>query len=429
MDWTILMHDFFDSDGLETLLRDAGGMLRCPMLVVDVTFHIVSSYVPEGFHDAVFEAALMRGEITYEAISALNWDLLPDPSAGVFQPVEDSAYVRRFSALNSGGMRVGYLICVDVDGDLPLRPEDDFRRLEAILAKQLFCLERRGSAYGTTAEEVLTHLLDGKFSGPGAFYTQAMTTRLAQYRPARLALLNLGLYRSLNFRDDMLKQDLHAAFPGSHPFLYRDEVLLFLDDNQITDELDRLARQRRLRVVITERFSDLYHLPQVYHSAQEVMQYLIIRVEGDFVAKTSQFRDLMRLRRLAERPDLMDPQIAEIADHDERHGTQFCLTLYTYCICHHSLKQTCERMFTHRNTILYRLRKLKEDFNLNLDEPDETMPLLLSSALALLRSHQDQLFVHGFPLRAEHADGTPEIPAELAEPGYRAAQNACKQGN
>lgn len=412
MDWEMLMRDFFDSDGLETLLRDAGGMLRCPMLVVDVTFHIVSSYVPEGFHDAVFEAALMRGEITYEAISALNWDLMPHPTAGVFQPVEDSAYVRRFSALNSGGMRVGYLICVDVDGDLSLRPEDDFHRLEAILAKQLLCLEQRGSAYGTTVEEVLTHLLNGKFSGPGAFYTQAMTTQLAQYRPARLVLINLGLYRSLNFRDDMLKQDLHAAYPDSHPFLYHDEVLLFLDDSEMAEELDQLAKQRRLRVVITERFSDLYNPPQVYQSAQDVMQYLIIHVEGDFVAKTSQFRDLMRLRRLAERPDFIDPIVAEIADHDARHGTQLCLTLYTYCICHHSVKQTCERMFTHRNTVLYRLRKLKEDFNLNLDEPDETMPLLLSSALALLRSHQDQLFVHGFPLRTEEPGGTPEFLTE-----------------
>lgn len=409
MDWEILLRDLFDSDGLEAMLTDAGAMLGCPMLVVDVTFHIVASYVPKGFHDAVFEAALARGEITYEAISALNWDLMPDPAAGVFQPVEDSAYVRRFSALNSGGTRVGYLICVDVDGDLASRPKADLQRLEAILAKQLFCLERRGGAYGTTAEEVLTHLLNGKFSGPGAFYTQAMATRLTQYRPGRLALINLGLYRSLNFRDDMLKRDLNAAFPDSHPFLYRDEVLLFLKDGHITEMLNRLSEQKRLRVVISEHFSDLYQLPQVYQSVQEVMQYLIVHTEGAFVARTGQFRDLMRLRRLAERPDFIDPQIAKLADHDDRHGTQFCLTLYMYCICHHSVQRTCARMFTHRNTILYRLRKLKEDFNLNLDEPDETMPLLLSSALALLRRHQDQLFVHGFPLRAENADGPPDF--------------------
>ncbi len=398
MDWDRLLQDFLRDDRLEPLVKDIGTMLGCPLLVVDIAFHIMASYVPEGFRDGVFEAALGRGEITYEVVSALNWDARPDPTDGAFLPVEDSVYVRRFSTLNSGGMRVGYLICVDVKGDLAARPKGDFLRLEAILAKQLFCLERRGRTYGTTAEEVLTHLLDGKFSGRAAFYTQAMTTRLINYHPARLVLINLGLYRSLNFRDDMLKHELQREFPQSPPFLYRDEVLLLLEEPEILKPLEALARQNRLRVVVTDSFEDLYLLPQVYQAAQEVMQYLFTHREGAFVVQTGQCRNLMRLRQLAQRPDFIDPQIKEVAAYDERHGTQFCLTLYTYCICHHSIQQTCERLFTHRNTVLYRLRKLKEDFGLRLDDPEETMPLLVSSALALLQSHQDQLFVRDFSL-------------------------------
>ena len=59
--------------------------------------------------------------------------------------------------------------------------------------------------------------------------------------------------------------------------------------------------------------------------------------------------------------------------------------------------------------MLYRLRKLKEDFGLLLDDPEEAMPLLVSSALALLQSHQDQLFVRDFSLRpGENGEGTQE---------------------
>lgn len=50
--------------------------------------------------------------------------------------------------------------------------------------------------------------------------------------------------------------------------------------------------------------------------------------------------------------------------------------------------------------MLYRLRKLKEEFDIAVDAPEDTLPLLLSSALVLLQSHQDQLFVHGFQLDA-----------------------------
>ena len=161
MDWEKLLREFFESDSLDGLLKDAGAMLGCPMLVVDDAYHIVASYVPETFRDAVFQAAIERGEITYEAISALNWDLLPDPSAGVFQPVEDSPYVRRFSCLSSSGVRIGYLICVDADGTLALKSPEDFKRLEGILAKQLICRRQSGWPSATTAEEVLAHLLDG----------------------------------------------------------------------------------------------------------------------------------------------------------------------------------------------------------------------------------------------------------------------------
>ena len=409
MDWDRLLRDFLRDDSLDPLLKDAGSMLGCPLLVADIAFHIMGSYVPDGFQDEVFEAALSRGEITYEVASALNGERLPDPADGIFLPVEDSAYTRRFSALNSGGMRLGYLICVDRNGDLAERPKEDFHRLEAILAKQLFCLERRGRIYGTTGEEVLTHLLDGKFSGRAAFYTQAMTTRLINYRPARLVLINLGLYRSLNFRDDMLKHELQREFPQSPPFLYRDEVLLLLEEPEILEPLEALARQNRLRVVVTDPFEDLYLLPQVYQAAQEVMQYLFTHREGPFLVKTGECRNLMRLRHLSQRPDFIDPPVKAVAAYDELHGTQLCLTLYTYCICHHSIQQTCERLFTHRNTVLYRLRKLKEDFGLLLDDPEEAMPLLVSSALALLQSHQDQLFVRDFSLRpGENGEGIQE---------------------
>ena len=392
MDWEKLLREFFESDSLDGLLKDAGAMLGCPMLVVDDAYHIVASYVPETFRDAVFQAAIERGEITYEAISALNWDLLPDPSAGVFQPVEDSPYVRRFSCLSSAGVRIGYLICVDADGTLALKSPEDFKRLEGILAKQLICRRQSGWTSATTAEEVLAHLLDGKFSGAGAFRAQAGSTSLFKYRPDRLALINLGLYHSSNFGDDILKSELSAAFPGCSPFLYRGEVLLLLNASHDTAALDDLSGRYSLRSVISGRFTDLYLLPQVYAPAREVMDYLLGRAAGAFCAHTSQFRCLMALRRLSDRPDLIDPRISALGRYDAEHGTELCLTLYTYLACHHSVQLTCERLFTHRNTVLYRLRRLREDFGFGLDRPEEVLPLLLSSALVLLAAHRDGLF-------------------------------------
>lgn len=67
-------------------------------------------------------------------------------------------------------------------------------------------------------------------------------------------------------------------------------------------------------------------------------------------------------------------------------------TLYTYLICHHSLQETCERLFLHRNTALYRIRKMKDQFEIPLDDPEQFLYLLLSVSMILLREGKEELF-------------------------------------
>lgn len=283
-------------------------------------------------------------------------------------------------------------------------PPKTFAQLQAILAKQRYFEASRGGVTFSTAEEVLTHLLDDKFSSEVFFKAQA-ATYLAEYRPQRLALIDLGQYHSLNFGDDALKNQLNYVFYAPHPFLYRGSVLLFLSDGHDLTQFDDLARQFHLQVVVADVLDRLYHLPRYYRAADEVMQYLRAHTAGGWVARVEQFHDLMLLRRLQGRTDLIHPQIRALLDYDHQYHTQYCRTLYAYCISHHSVKQTCAQLFTHRNTVLYRLRKMKEEFDLPLDDPSQALALLLSAALVLLWDHQDQLFVRGFQLAPSPAAG------------------------
>lgn len=50
-------------------------------------------------------------------------------------------------------------------------------------------------------------------------------------------------------------------------------------------------------------------------------------------------------------------------------------------------------LFTHRNTVLYRIHKMREDFAVPLDEPAAHTALLLSAALTLLDSKGAEFFI------------------------------------
>ena len=89
----------------------------------------------------------------------------------------------------------------------------------------------------------------------------------------------------------------------------------------------------------------------------------------------------------------MARELRTLADHDRQKETQYCETLYTYLCCGRSLKKTCDVLFTHRNTVLYRIQRMQEDFCLPLDEPAAHADLLLGVSLLLFQRKGPDFFL------------------------------------
>ena len=398
MDLTAFLSDFFRTDSLNQLTADAAELFDCPVMVVDDSFHAVSWHMPAGFQDRPFQGSVDRGELTYDASSLLSSSASLAQQGELYVELADSPWQRRFSPLIASGIRVGYLVLVDVHGTLRQVERRDLTAVESVLAKQLFFEGNRSGLMFNTAEEVLLHLLENKFSTEALFLLQASSTWLADFRPERVALINLGLYHNLHLTEDALKSELTYAFYASHPFLYNDEVLLFLNRDHDLSALEPLVQRYHLRVVISAPLDSLYALPQVYAATHEVMDFLLLRSSHPFCVRAEQLHALMMLRRLQDRADLIASEVSALAHYDAAEHTQYCQTLLAYLLCHHSLQETCQRLYTHRNTVLYRIRRMKEDFGIPLDDPNRHLELLLSVSLELLAQHQENLFVHGLTL-------------------------------
>ena len=211
MDLTAFLNDFFRTDSLNQLTSDAAALFDCPVMVVDDSFHAVSWYMPTGFQDRPFQGSVDRGELTYEASSLLSNSAPLAQQGELYVELADSPWQRRFSPLIASGIRVGYLVLVDVHGTLRQAERRDLTAVESVLAKQLFFESNCSGLMFNTAEEVLLHLLENKFSTEALFLLQASSTWLADFRPERVALINLGLYPNLHLAEDALKSALTAA--------------------------------------------------------------------------------------------------------------------------------------------------------------------------------------------------------------------------
>ena len=223
-----LLEQFFAQDDLGKLTVSTGELLGCPLLVLDDTFHVAAHYLPLGFSDALFETAVRRGEISYEAGAIISENAMLTAGWADYVQLADSPYRRRFAPLVSAGVRLGCLICVDTDGHLEKIPPQTWELVEHIRSKQMFVEASHQDKLFETAEDILMHLLDGGFSSAAHFQLQASGTYLADFHPRAFALIDLETYHSAYMGKRHLKEELEAQIPDSHPFLYKGDVFLFL---------------------------------------------------------------------------------------------------------------------------------------------------------------------------------------------------------
>ena len=389
-----LLEEFFSQDDLRQLALSTGELLDCPLLVLDDTFHIAAHRMPHGFSDSVFQSAVRRGEITYEAGVIISKNPMLSAGWADYVQLPDSPYRRRFAPLISSGVRLGCLICVDTDGHLEQIPPRTWELVEHILAKQLFMEVSRQDKPSETAEDILMHLLDGGFSSAAHFQLQASGTYLADFHPLTFALIDLETYHNAYMGKRHLKEELETQIPDSHPVLYKGDIVLFLHREGDIHTFSALAKEFQLKVLVSEPLDELFDLPQLYRTAREALELMTDeRFHGEPVCSVAQLRTPLLLKNLEGRGDLIPIALRRLAAHDREKDTQYCETLYYYLTCCHSLKKTSDALYTHRNTVLYRIRRLQEDFAIPLEEPSQHADLLLGVSLILFDTKGPDFFL------------------------------------
>lgn len=397
-DITALITEFFEQDDLQQLALDVGIFLDCPLLVLDDSYRVVAHFCPVGFSDPLFRGAVSQGVITYESSSVISRSQALNEGCADMIKLGESPFRRRFAPLICTGVRLGYLICVDTDGHLTKISAEIWRQIDLILAKQLYIETSRQDKPFETTEDILMHLLDGGFPSASYFRLQAVGTYLADFHPSAFALMDLTAYHNQYLGAHHLKEEIGERFPDSHPFLYKGDIFLFLHRDSDVGTFTELAKEFDLKVIVSEAIRNLYDLPLLYRAAHDALDMILgSNYHGEKVCSVAQLRTPLLLKNLESRDDLISPELRALAEHDRKKETQYCETLYLYLIYSRSLKKTCDALFTHRNTVLYRIGRIQDDFLIPLDDPERHAELLFGVAILLFQNEGPDFFLRTMP--------------------------------
>lgn len=179
---------------------------------------------------------------------------------------------------------------------------------------------------------------------------------------------------------------IYALLQGGRPLEHRALV-------RLAEEVQAHAEARlgtALLAAIGPDVTGFRDLSRARREADQVLGVLLSDGRGRTVASIGDVRSEVVLQELNElsldHPSLLRGKLERVVAHDSEHHTTYTATLRAYLDCFGDVSRAAKRVFVHPNTFRYRMRRLAELFDLDLDDPDERVVLELQ--LRLLASER-----------------------------------------
>lgn len=166
--------------------------------------------------------------------------------------------------------------------------------------------------------------------------------------------------------------------------IYEGLVVVAMTESMVGDALPSILQQTgkdEYTVGISLPFSDLLMMPALYSQALFAID-CAHGAAGVFDCARYAFDRIIDLMRTQNDALLLShPAVSKLRAYDGEHGTEFGKTLYRYLLDERSLVDTAADLYIHRNTLVYRIKRIEEIIGSHLDDSYERVYILLSYLL------------------------------------------------
>ena len=194
-----------------------------------------------------------------------------------------------------------------------------------------------------------------------------------------------------NLSTKAISRYIKKKLGDSVSFLYQDEIVVFFDltrlgmnQEEVAGKLVYFIRDTYLKAGYSRVMTGHMNLRRQYVQAKTALDVGSRKKPYLWIHYFSQVAMTYILEQATKRlPGTMicHEGLLELKKHDEENQTQYMETLRVYLEQHLSATQAARELFIHRSTFLYRLDRIREILQSDLDDPEEIFYLELSFRL------------------------------------------------
>ena len=188
------------------------------------------------------------------------------------------------------------------------------------------------------------------------------------------------------FHDNRVKNMVDQMYPGCMELCYQQKHLLLINARQqnirvLTDALCELFEKTIGHIGVSYSFVEWKQMRAAMHQAETAVQ-MARQLRRTMTFCSDYFLEYVRSLLLENMgSDFVHPKIRSLLQYDQDHTTAYCSTLKSYLENERSLVKTAAAMNIHVNTLKYRMSRIQDLLNLDLEDRDLRDSLRVSFAL------------------------------------------------
>jgi Regulator of polyketide synthase expression len=376
------------SGGIDSVINLAASKLGNSVVLLDADFKVLAHSTIFPIEDPLWAENIRQGYCSYEFVSAVAELDAVKNAPPTSDPVVVTCYASPLRKLSSkifiGGKRVGFVMMLEKETPIsPLHME-----LLPIISAAAGDAIARYAPYLISGNTVYQKLLYDLLIGASP---EEIAPRIAglQFDPHLCALcLRPARYLGQQHLKEQVAGRLVRLVPGTRFTFHENGIAALAPLGEAPDlsaeqlsGLEELAKAEFLRVGVSNTFFQPENFARRYAQARRALE-LLSRLKPE--ASVCRYADcsFYDLLNSAPEPESLGlychPALSILSRYDRDNGTDLYHTLGTYLECGGSVKLTAEALFIHRNSLNYRMERIRELTQADLEDSNTRFLLSMS---------------------------------------------------
>lgn len=393
-----------DSAGLEAIAKSLATELRAPILIEDRQFNLLAHAAPPGLTSKTYDELVTSSGTPVTILKDLEDSgalrQLRNERGLLTIPAVDGGQPRHLCPVVIGGEIMGYLSCIDLDGQagalapeylmagvhgvaIELLKQKGIAENEQKLRRDFFrdLLFSNGNISPETLHRRATYLGYQLSSAYWALVVEFDQVPNEELLPDEVKKLASSLNSLLSFRQALVITQTQGAtilYPikEGQPSLEKIKHLA----ETIRQKISGTTQGWTVSIGVGQLYNDLLSIPRSYREAQHAVKIGRALNGPNTIACFAElgiYRMLLQFAQTQNPNEFFCEALQRLLEYDQQADKELVKTLTAFLECNGNLTETSDRLFIHRNTLKYRLERIRDITQIDLDDSENRLMLHL----------------------------------------------------